>query len=181
MSVKDRLNKALRELKYRGVVQNQTDFGDKLSYSKTYISRLFNEHEPLTGLIATEMETLFRLNKKWLLTGEGDVFIDKTNISDTTKDLEEKNISNKSGENHNIELNNGTVFAPSEGSRLNEKEGEMTIDRLMRIAENMSYSAKIDSETRKIAEENKRSLQTILERMMSQIEDQRYEVKKTGE
>lgn len=61
----------MRELIYRKVVKNQTDFAEKLGYNKTYISRLFNEHEPMSDKIATEMETVFKLQKHWLMTGKG--------------------------------------------------------------------------------------------------------------
>ena len=45
MSVKDRLNEVLNELRYLGKVKNQTDFGTQLGYGKAYFSQVMNGHE----------------------------------------------------------------------------------------------------------------------------------------
>jgi len=74
-TVKDRLVLAFGELRHKNAVRNQTDFGDKIKYGKAYVSRLFNGHEEVSYQIATEIQTVFKIDAQWLLTGQGEMFI----------------------------------------------------------------------------------------------------------
>lgn len=62
---KNKLDAAYRELKYLNKVSSQTDFGDKLDYSKSYFSQLMNNAEPITDILIDKCFDVFGIPKQW--------------------------------------------------------------------------------------------------------------------
>ena len=54
---------------------NQADFGKKLGVTGAAISKIETSNQPPSETILKLMEYAFLLNRKWLLNGDGDIFI----------------------------------------------------------------------------------------------------------
>lgn len=63
------LARLLKELTYAGKVLNQTDFGQKLGYTKSHFSQIMNGKENLTPKIITAIETQLNVSRSFLEQG----------------------------------------------------------------------------------------------------------------
>lgn len=57
---------------------NQTEFGQRVGLSQTTIGQYENETRPMTDRFISQLESEFGVNKTYLLSGEGDMFVDSS-------------------------------------------------------------------------------------------------------
>lgn len=62
------LRKVFDELKHLKKVKNQTDFGNKMDYGKSYVSLLFQQDPPVSELVKKKLVNVFGISKNWLDT-----------------------------------------------------------------------------------------------------------------
>lgn len=126
------LQQVYDELKYKSQVKNQTDFAAQLGYDNAYVSRLIKSKEPLPFKFQSLLHDKFSFNKKWLTT------------------------NGKEGEMFNEQ-------AQSNGAHVAENIGDGdTLNRLMRILEQMQTNATLSVQVNKIkAEADLRNAETF--------------------
>ena len=74
MEAKERLKKVRKVLKL-----SQKDFGEKLNFKWYKIKDIESFKLNITPEIANKIEDIFGISGWWLLTGKGDMFLDKNN------------------------------------------------------------------------------------------------------
>jgi len=74
LEAKERLKKVRKVLKL-----SQKDFGEKLNFKWYKIKDIEIGKQNLTPEIANKIEDIFGISGWWLLTGKGDMFLDKNN------------------------------------------------------------------------------------------------------
>lgn len=57
---------------------NQTEFGQRVGLSQTTIGQYENETRPMTDRFISQLESEFGVNKTYLLSGDGDMFVDSS-------------------------------------------------------------------------------------------------------
>lgn len=74
------MNKRLKSLR-KSLGLNQKEMGYRLKLSQTHISSLENGTRELTDRIISDICRVFNVNKNWLHTGEGDMFVQSATFS----------------------------------------------------------------------------------------------------
>jgi len=97
MTINERVYDIYRELEYRGVVDSQTEFGEELGLSRSYISRLLNGKENVSKKLIKNLETSFKINPKYLTDGEGEPFIEKQGVLGDMIDIPESRKASGAG------------------------------------------------------------------------------------
>ena len=59
---------------------NQTEFGQRVGLSQTTIGQYENETRPMTDRFISQLETEFGVNRSYLLSGNGSMFVDNTKM-----------------------------------------------------------------------------------------------------
>ncbi|CZR95875.1 Helix-turn-helix domain protein [Clostridioides difficile] len=72
MDIKDRI-KELRKIQQ----MTQSEFGEKIFVSRSLISAYEKGIKPIPNRTIETICNSFNVNKQWLLTGEGDIYIDE--------------------------------------------------------------------------------------------------------
>ncbi len=68
------MNSRLKELRKRLSI-SQTELAKKLNTSKSYICRIESGERPLSDKMKSEICNIYSINKEWLDTGCGEMFI----------------------------------------------------------------------------------------------------------
>lgn len=86
--MKHRLRAVLEELRHQNKVLNQTDFGKKLDYNKTYISGIMNNDDLITDSFLSKLQKKFDVNPEFVRKESEQMFISTSNNDSLTeKDL----------------------------------------------------------------------------------------------
>lgn len=80
MTANERIRKVVKWLVYREVAANDRELSDLLGYTKTSFSQIVNGKTPLSEKFAAKLCRLdSNLNKVWIMTGEGSMFLNEPN------------------------------------------------------------------------------------------------------
>ncbi len=137
MAKNENLRQVIDGIKFRYQLRTQKQICDALGYSSaTYLSDLLSGKFPVTEEFSDRMRERFGINPKFLLEGEGGIWIDGTG-----------NITQIGDNNTQVTGNDNTINLPttldkaleeiSEQRKLVAKSQEQ-IDRLLTIIEQMS-------------------------------------------
>lgn len=78
--MKTLLQKVFDELKYMDVVKNQSDFGEKMGYTKSYTSTLIKMGANLPNTVQNKLHKTYNISLEFLASGgNGSMFEGKTN------------------------------------------------------------------------------------------------------
>lgn len=136
MAKNENLKKVIDGIKFRYQLSTQQQISEKLGYvSKTYLSDLLGGKSPISGEFSERMKENFGVNPRFLLEGEGGIWIDGTG-----------NVTQIGDHNTQVTGNDNTITVPttldkaieeiSEQRKLLAKSQEQ-IDRLLAIIEKM--------------------------------------------
>ncbi|MGG5506811.1 MULTISPECIES: hypothetical protein [unclassified Myroides] len=76
-----RVNEAVKWVVFEGLAKNHTDLAQKLGYKKSSFSQIINGRVNLSNSFVNRLVTFAPiLNRKWLLTGEGSLFLSQPKI-----------------------------------------------------------------------------------------------------
>lgn len=137
MAKNENLKKVIDGIKFRYQLSTQQQIIERLGYvSKTYLSDLLGGKSPISEEFSERMKEKFGVNPKFLLEGEGGIWIDGTG-----------NITQIGDHNTQVTGNDNTITVPttldkaieeiSEQRKLVAKSQEQ-IDRLLAIIEKMN-------------------------------------------
>lgn len=77
----EQLQQLISELEYRGLIENQADFGRKLGYKgRSYISNMVNGAKP-ANIDNNVLKAFPDVNPQWIITGEGGILKAQTPAS----------------------------------------------------------------------------------------------------
>lgn len=136
MAKNENLKKVIDGIKFRYQLSTQQQISEKLGYvSKTYLSDLLGGKSPISEEFSERMKENFGVNPRFLLEGEGGIWIDGTG-----------NVTQIGDHNTQVTGNDNTITVPttldkaieeiSEQRKLLAKSQEQ-IDRLLAIIEKM--------------------------------------------
>lgn len=95
---------------------NQSEIANQIGVTSTYLSDVINERVPLSELFTDKLQKAFSINPGYLLTGEGDIFLQKTDANITkllhTNELKEPQVQYKKSD-FDILLDNNTRLTRS--------------------------------------------------------------------
>lgn len=78
-SIVPRIQEAILSLKIRGVIKSQKEICECIGYNDQQLSGIIHKRLPLTEKFLDAFSWTYAVNKTYLLTGEGEVFISKEN------------------------------------------------------------------------------------------------------
>ncbi|MCD3211028.1 helix-turn-helix transcriptional regulator [Clostridium phage CWou-2020a] len=91
---KEMIHKRISQIR-RDNKLNQSEFGKKLGVSRDVVSNMENSRGNLKQLFLDHLCTVFNVNKTWLLTGEGEMYIvdDEAILGSALADIAAGNVS----------------------------------------------------------------------------------------
>lgn len=76
MEQESRIKRVINWLVFQGYIESQNDLATRLGYSKSYMSQALHGHENLSKKFADKLCSFdSNLNSVWLLSGNGDMFL----------------------------------------------------------------------------------------------------------
>lgn len=115
----ERIEKALKYLQYKGLVQDKKNLAIKMNRNTSSISRVFSGDEKyLTDKFFIKFCHTFNdiINKDWLITGEGEMLRDQS----TTNIASNKTYGDNASGNNNITITNARTREEDEGDKHKE-------------------------------------------------------------
>lgn len=88
------INKRIKEIR-EDINLSQQKFGEKLGVSRDVISNIENNRIEVKTVFITHMCEIFNVNKEWILTGEGEIYIFTEDIYSTLEEVFYKIASSK--------------------------------------------------------------------------------------
>lgn len=163
--MKDRLKAIYNKLKKMNAVSTQSEFSEKLGYRNTYMSAFMNGHEDISDKLIAKLESVFRVNQKYIRTGEGSMFI-TPNTNNLGHNQDEKAESFEPSEQSNVNEMLLTSLPP-----INQGDANMnTLLSMQRTQENYSIAevnrseaAKNQSEAAKVTAKTQLILAELLQ------------------
>ncbi|MCC0642197.1 MULTISPECIES: helix-turn-helix transcriptional regulator [unclassified Clostridioides] len=89
-----KINKRIKQIRKEHNVSQQ-EFGEKLGVSRDVISNIENNRVEVKTVFITHMCEIFNVNKEWILTGEGEIYISTEDIYSTLEEVFYKIASSK--------------------------------------------------------------------------------------
>lgn len=115
MLIMSYLKTVIKAIKFNFEI-NQSEIASRIGVTSTYLSDVINERVPLSELFSDKLQKAFSINPGYLLTGEGDIFLQKrdgniTKLLHTNELKESQEVYKKS--DFDILLENNTRLTKS--------------------------------------------------------------------
>ena len=88
--MKHALGHVLSELRYRKLATTQKEFGDKMGYTKVYISQVNNGTTPITDTLIDKIVATYGINRNFVITAQGDPFPSETVLHTNLKTIRQR-------------------------------------------------------------------------------------------